>query len=68
MVMYQLNTKLKTNIYELYMMKNKQVLLQSSSTQHTFMQMGIDAPFQAHANPPSCIAVLYAKNDQEIGV
>ena len=28
----------------------------------------IDAPFQAVTNPPSCIAALYAKNNQEIGV
>ena len=26
-----------------------------------------DAPFQPLTNPPSCIAALYAKNDQEIG-
>ena len=28
----------------------------------------IDTPFQPLTNPPSCIAALYTKNDQEIGV
>ena len=28
----------------------------------------IDAPFQPLTNPPSCIAAIYTKNDQEIGV
>ena len=27
-----------------------------------------DAPFQALTNPPSCIAALFAKNNQEIEV
>ena len=54
------------------MRKHKPSWLQSGSTQHTSMQMAnfckTDAPFQALTNPASCIAALYVKNGQEVGV
>ena len=71
-VTYHLNTKSTTNIIGVTydetqaVMITKQQYLICLHTNEQFCK--IDASFQALTNPPSCVAALYARNNQEIEV